>query len=179
MHSLTTYKETTLFYDFINKFHDDKSNLRTFNKKFQKLIITTKLTNINEKKIVFSFFMFEIFTIKKTFFNSKFLFTVKDGGYLFVKIVLRSKQMDFFLLKYLWIFFPVLRKNKIKFNFKTLKLKNKALYLKPEYLKHLENCLNFKLHNKIYFNFLLPSNEANFLRKFYKIDFFLYIPKIN
>merc|ERR1711982_278647 len=100
MYSLTTYKETILFYDYINKFHGDKSNLRTFNKKFQKLIITTKLTNINEKKLVFSFFMFEIFTLKKLFFNSKFLFTVKDGGFLFVK---------FFL-----VFFPSLEKKKKK-----------------------------------------------------------------
>ena len=110
MYSLTTYKETILFYDYINKFHGDKSNLRTFNKKFQKLIITTKLTNINEKKIVFSFFMFEIFTLKKTFFNSKFLFTVKDGGYLFVKIVLRSKHMDFFFIKVSLDFFSSIEK---------------------------------------------------------------------
>lgn len=170
MHSLTTYKETILFYDFINKFH--KPNLRFFNKKFQKLIITTKLTNINEKKIVFSLFMFEICTIKKSFFKSKFSFKVRDGSYLFLKMVLQNKYVDLFLLKYLWIFFPVLRKNKIKFNRKTLKFRNKALSIKPDDLKHLENCLNFKLDNKIYFNLVIPSNEAKILRKFYKIDFF-------
>jgi len=172
MYSLAFYKKTILFYDIINKFqYNNMINIKTLNKKLQRVVISTKLTNDNEKKIFFILFVLEVYTLKKKKFNPKFTCSVRNGNYILIKSELRDNYMDFFLLKYLWIFSPILKKNEIKPNLKTSQFKNKNLFLNLNSIKHLEDCLNFKLNNKIYLNFLISSYEVKFLKKLFKLNF--------
>jgi len=109
MNSLSFYKKNILFYDLINKFnHSDVNRIM----QVQKLVVSTKLTVVNVKFLLTNLLALEIITFKKSFFDSKFYLTVKNGNYFFIKIELRNTNIDLFFLKYMWLYFPKL----IKYN---------------------------------------------------------------
>jgi len=172
MYSLTFYKKTILFHDIINKYqYNNIVNIKKLNNKLKRVVIATKLTNDNEKNFCFILLVLEIYTFKKSFFNPVFTLTVRNGKFLWIKSELRKKHINFFLLKYLWIFAPALKKNKTKIGLTAYQVNNKNLFFKLNAIKSLGECFNLKLNNSIYFNFLIYSCESKFLRKFYKFNF--------
>jgi len=72
MYSLAFFKKTILFYDIINKFqYNNMINIKILNKKLQRVVISTKLTNDNEKKNFFYFIRLRGLYFEKKKFLSK------------------------------------------------------------------------------------------------------------
>lgn len=161
MNSLSFYKKNILFYDLINKFnHSDVNRIM----QVQKLVVSTKLTVVNVKFLLTNLLALEIITFKKSFFDSKFYLTVKNGNYFFIKIELRNTNIDLFFLKYMWLYFPKLIKyNNSLYNKKKSKKKKvekSLLHFKINFIKELEYFINFKHSNTIHLNLLLSNRSS-------------------
>jgi len=161
MNSLSFYKKNILFYDLINKFnHSDVNRIM----QVQKLVVSTKLTVVNVKFLLTNLLALEIITFKKSFFDSKFYLTVKNGNYFFIKIKLRNTNIDLFFLKYMWLYFL----NLIKYNnslynkkkSKKKKVEKSLLHFKINFLKEQEYFINFKHSNTIHLNLLLSNRSS-------------------
>ena len=170
--SLSGYRNTILTYDLINKYQlFNLNNLTEFsyNPKKHPLVVILKLATVKNstielKKLLSILLALEIVLLKKRFFNPHFSVTVTNGNYFLIKLELRGKRVDLFLLKLTWLFFPRIQKTFTEDDSYMLKLQKvrngKTLFFKLSVLEQLEKNLTVFIGYKVFLKF---SDKAFFL----------------
>jgi len=169
MNSFYSYIYNIFYCDFINKFSFNTPNKLL---KLQKLIISTKLSTVNIKTLISRLLALEIMTFKKSFFDPNFYITIKNGDYFFIKMELRKKNMEIFILKFIWFLSSKIIKQKNIFTSKKLK-KKIILFFKLNLVKELEYFMDLKQNTNhiVQLNLIFdPSSNSADDKK--KIDFF-------
>lgn len=164
MNSLNFYKNNIIFYDLLNKYNSFNNNLNNLS---QTLVFSLKLVNVNLQLLFSILLALEVYALKKSFFNSNFIVTIKNGNFFHLKLKLRNKNVDFFLLKYIWFMIPntiKLSDNK-KFNYLRSKKYQSLFFFYAFSLKSLEETLSLRTNYKIQLQFFykLPNLEFTFL----------------
>lgn len=170
MNSFYHFTNNIFYCDFINKFNFNRPNKIL---KLQKLIISTKLTTVNFKTLISKLLALEILTLKKSFINPHFYLTIKNGEYFLIKMELRKKNMELFILKYIWfISSKILKQKNILISQKQNKKNN--LFFKFSFVNEFDYFMDLKLNknNTLHLNLIFDDLDDSSIDDKIKINFY-------